>query len=137
SGSLYPYIRAARICMVPPSGAMAIGSQSQQHRRSLFNARVPARRAPLPPMRHSDNPFRPHMFEFDLTAFCAGQPDTANERRKPGGGVIANKNASELQLCRCPRQDSNLRPSAPEADALSPELRGRMRETLRRWAPTA
>ncbi len=25
----------------------------------------------------------------------------------------------------CPRQDSNLRPSAPEADALSPELRGR------------
>ena len=24
----------------------------------------------------------------------------------------------------CPRQDSNLRPSAPEADALSPELRG-------------
>ena len=26
----------------------------------------------------------------------------------------------------CPRQDSNLRPSAPEADALSPELRGRM-----------
>jgi hypothetical protein len=37
----------------------------------------------------------------------------------------------------CPRQDSNLRPSAPEADALSPELRGRNEKMLRRWAPTA
>lgn len=37
----------------------------------------------------------------------------------------------------CPRQDSNLRPSAPEADALSPELRGRMTERMRRWACTA
>ena len=32
-------------------------------------------------------------------------------------------------LTWCPRQDSNLRPSAPEADALSPELRGRMLTT--------
>ena len=37
----------------------------------------------------------------------------------------------------CPRQDSNLRPSAPEADALSPELRGRTWMKLRRWACTA
>jgi hypothetical protein len=36
----------------------------------------------------------------------------------------------------CPRQDSNLRPSAPEADALSPELRGRTNNILRHWAPT-
>ena len=36
----------------------------------------------------------------------------------------------------CPRQDSNLRPSAPEADALSPELRGRTREMLRQRATT-
>lgn len=28
----------------------------------------------------------------------------------------------------CPRQDSNLRPFAPEANALSPELRGRTGE---------
>ena len=34
----------------------------------------------------------------------------------------------------CPRQDSNLRPSAPEADALSPELRGRTWVKLRQWA---
>src|SRR5262245_32580954 len=29
----------------------------------------------------------------------------------------------------CARQESNLRPSAPEADALSPELRARRRRT--------
>ena len=34
----------------------------------------------------------------------------------------ANGTGEEDSLC--PRQDSNLRPSAPEADALSPELRG-------------
>ena len=31
---------------------------------------------------------------------------------------------------RCPRQELNLRPSAPEADALSPELRGQGRRNL-------
>lgn len=31
-----------------------------------------------------------------------------------------------LAVLWCPRQDSNLRPSAPEADALSTELRGRV-----------
>jgi hypothetical protein len=36
----------------------------------------------------------------------------------------------------CPRQDSNLRPSAPEADALSPELRGRTHNMLRQRAKT-
>jgi hypothetical protein len=34
----------------------------------------------------------------------------------------------------CPRQDSNLRPTAPEAVALSPELRGRGRRDRRRGA---
>lgn len=57
----------------------------------------------------------------------------------PGCGCLlhcagwANSEASgldsvpPLKTCQtwCPRQDSNLRPSAPEADALSPELRGR------------
>ncbi len=33
----------------------------------------------------------------------------------------------------CPRQDSNLRPSAPEADALSPELRGRTKQPAAPW----
>jgi hypothetical protein len=43
---------------------------------------------------------------------------------------------SDLRRSLCPRQDSNLRPSAPEADALSPELRGRTREMLRQRATT-
>src|SRR6478735_3815350 len=42
------------------------------------------------------------------------------------------KTASELHKYECPRQDSNLRPSAPEADALSPELRGRTMTRMRR-----
>ena len=42
------------------------------------------------------------------------------------------KKAPDLRKDWCPRQDSNLRPSAPEADALSPELRGR---TMRNTAP--
>jgi hypothetical protein len=44
--------------------------------------------------------------------------------------------ASDLRKFWCPRQDSNLRPSAPEADALSPELRGRTQEMLRQRATT-
>ena len=52
------------------------------------------------------------------------------------GCQLREKPASELLKHWCPRQDSNLRPSAPEADALSPELRGRMREMLRQRATT-
>ena len=48
-----------------------------------------------------------------------------------GPGDSANR-----LLKLCPRQDSNLRPSAPEADALSPELRGRTCEMLRQRATT-
>lgn len=47
---------------------------------------------------------------------------------------VADEKGPFQQVCwsrglsrACPRQDSNLRPSAPEADALSPELRGRDR----------
>ena len=49
---------------------------------------------------------------------------TARQHR---GDLLGSKTAVDLCKPWCPRQDSNLRPSAPEADALSPELRGRTR----------
>ena len=46
---------------------------------------------------------------------------------------MALKTALDLRRSGCPRQDSNLRPSAPEADALSPELRGRIDNVSAPW----
>ena len=43
----------------------------------------------------------------------------------PLWGLAAPVMVAKTLVRWCPRQDSNLRPSAPEADALSPELRGR------------
>ena len=48
------------------------------------------------------------------------QRDYAEVKRPPGFEGYWSPSQEVL----CPRQDSNLRPSAPEADALSPELRG-------------
>lgn len=48
--------------------------------------------------------------------------------------IPRNRTLATLDVL-CPRQESNLRPSAPEADALSPELRGH--QGLERLAETA
>jgi hypothetical protein len=60
-------------------------------------------------------------------ALMRGQTVTArpNNGRTTSRLSARVKTAVDLQKPGCPRQDSNLRPSAPEADALSPELRGR------------
>lgn len=59
-------------------------------------------------------------------------PKAKTKRRPLGIGALTQlyRRYSKALLSRisvlwCPRQDSNLRPSAPEADALSPELRRR------------
>ena len=63
-----------------------------------------------------------------------GRPPPGRIGRGPAAGWIGAKQKTPCFAhdCRetrgfpwCPRKDSNLRPSAPEADALSPELRGR------------
>ncbi len=59
----------------------------------------------------------------------ASLPRVAGDSRWHADGtrhVGLGEKALDLRKRWCPRQDSNLRPSAPEADALSPELRGRM-----------
>src|SRR4030042_951432 len=45
---------------------------------------------------------------------------------KPPFGRVPSLGSPQLTARRCPRQDSNLRHLAPEASALSPELRGRL-----------
>jgi hypothetical protein len=71
---------------------------------------------------------------------AAGQGRPANTAT--AGGIGRSPETGQKTCFRrsgwCPRQDSNLRPSAPEADALSPELRGRRNHhSLRHWAWTA
>jgi hypothetical protein len=68
---------------------------------------------------------------------CCGHSLTPCVRSHAENLVVRILRGVAFLLVRwCPRQDSNLRPSAPEADALSPELRGRTCEMLRQRAPT-
>jgi hypothetical protein len=46
--------------------------------------------------------------------------------RRSSATILRHGLLPTVEPSGCPRQDSNLRPSAPEADALSPELRGRV-----------
>ena len=68
---------------------------------------------------------------FNPTARHVRVPAPTGDLREPHRQRIGRpirrlpKMPYELVFRLCPRQDSNLRPSAPEADALSPELRGR------------
>ncbi len=91
-------------CTAVPVGS--VSSASTKRRGSVpYNTRMGvARRSPEPDCSRVGHESGRGTVSCDLL-------------RRPSGGKPADQ--------RCPRQDSNLRPSAPEADALSPELRGR------------
>ncbi len=71
--------------------------------------------------RHSDGPSSPLRFE------PSNSPESLRTRRVVALPVVFRLDVAETGSL-CARQESNLRPRAPEARALSPELRARREE---------